>query len=78
MVALGDDVVSSEAMAAVEDSAETAKVHEAVTLPTTTAMQEDQVEPEPRPDVEISLPQTWSKARKWTIILVLALVSLMV
>ncbi|KAI3318463.1 MFS general substrate transporter [Xylariaceae sp. AK1471] len=60
-----------------------AEAHEAVTLPgrtITTAMQEDEVEPEPRPDVDLSLslPQTWSKARKWCIILVLALVSLMV
>ncbi|KAI0867649.1 major facilitator superfamily domain-containing protein [Hypoxylon argillaceum] len=69
------------AMAAAENSSETIEVHEAVPLPSqksTTLMKEEKGEPEPRPDVDISLPQTWSKARKWCIILVLALVSLMV
>jgi hypothetical protein len=81
IVAPDTDAASLEAMATVESSPETAEVHESVTLPShqsTTPMQQDEGEPESRPDVDISLPQTWSKARKWSIILVLALVSLMV
>ncbi|KAI1148156.1 MFS general substrate transporter [Nemania diffusa] len=75
------DAASLGAMAAAENSSETIEVHEAVPLPSqksTTLMKEEKGEPKPRPDVDISLPQTWSKARKWWIILVLALVSLMV
>ncbi|KAI1123902.1 MFS general substrate transporter [Nemania abortiva] len=66
-------------MAAVEGSPESAKTHEGATLPahdTITVMPEGGIRPEPRPD--LLLPQNWSKARKWAIILVLALVSLMV
>ncbi|KAI1822016.1 MFS general substrate transporter [Xylaria intraflava] len=55
----------------------TAETNETVTLPALTAMQHS-ADPERSPGVDISLPQTWSKGRKWSIILVLALVSLMV
>ncbi|KAI0100224.1 MFS general substrate transporter [Nemania sp. FL0031] len=68
-------------MAAAKGEPEPAKTHEVVTLPaheTITVMPGGEVEPEPAPEADLLLPQNWSKGRKWAIILVLALVSLMV
>ncbi|KAI0391196.1 MFS general substrate transporter [Xylariaceae sp. FL0594] len=75
------DAVASEEVAASKETGNSAMRKETVLPadPANITMPKDSgVNPEPRPAAEFVSPQEWPKSRKWCIILVLSMVSLMV